>query len=502
MAFIDELQHLRQTAGSNRPPIKPMPQGDTDPVANMIQYFAQNMKGAPHDQPYDFGHQVPPEYYSTPSIYPPPQTGVTFGEIMANAPKSVVQTIRKMMASEARNRGPKAANIVDELARGMWFHGRGTYPKTGETFGKSRFKTGNLGEPAGMSLTADKGLLERHFAKTQDQGLSEIEMAEYAIQWKIWKDPTLGKEGKRLAKKEMQDILKNNNISGPYNVPYQHTTTPHPEVIKEMGITRPGDLPAPFARVHPKFGGPPAEKILPAWKAPETEWAQEVLRDAYVEAAGRVLGEIPRPVIEPQIHGGSVHKTLEAAKRVAAEENIKDPVFRHVKKGVDQYEEGGTVLQDGYYLYGDPTAKHLQQVLEESGELKGELNAEISKILQKKGYKALLYSPGRYNEYEMRMLNPDDVTMLDMRTQGDKGLGRLTKGTGLSAINDMPPEWHTAKTVPERTAIERRAIGSQTRRMGDLDTTTSGAPSSLRDIYKDISFEDLVKLARQEVANK
>ena len=60
--------------------------------------------------------------------------------------------------------------LVDSVARGLWLHGRGTYPATGETFAKSRMKTGNLGEPAGLSLTMDKGLLEKNFAKKEISG--------------------------------------------------------------------------------------------------------------------------------------------------------------------------------------------------------------------------------------------------------------------------------------------------------------------------------------------
>ena len=204
----------------------------------------------------------------------------------------------------------------------------------------------------------------------------------------------------------------------------------------------------PFARVFPKFGGPPSEKILPAWKAPETEWAQDVLKDAYIEAAAKVI----------------------KSKKGGVSNVIKD---------YDKY------IDDASAFFGGEDLSHRKGNIEKSirqflDNNSNEFNKELSQVLQKKGYKALLYSPGRYNEYELRMLNPDDVIMLDMRTQGDKALGRMAE---------------TERHTYPKGELVIKPPGTQKKRLGKWREQTYGAPSSLGDIYKDIDFSDILKKA-------
>jgi len=87
------------------------------------------------------------------------------------------KVIREAMKQEFKARGPVAktttdlANapldeLTDHILRGEWYHGRKTYPKPGETFGQSKVGPSHLGEPYGLSLTANPDVLKGHFAKT------------------------------------------------------------------------------------------------------------------------------------------------------------------------------------------------------------------------------------------------------------------------------------------------------------------------------------------------
>uniref|UniRef100_A0A6M3L0K2 Uncharacterized protein n=1 Tax=viral metagenome TaxID=1070528 RepID=A0A6M3L0K2_9ZZZZ len=284
----------------------------------------------------------------------------------------------------------EVSKLVDFVARGPWFHGRKTYPKPGESFAGARIGSGNLGEPRGLSLTADVGLLERNFAQTPEK--------HYRV-----KDKLLDAHAKLYAKLDEFKTDKDWRIISKLE-----------SKLNELASGK------PFSRVLPRFEGAPSEKILPAWKGPGTEAAQGVLKESYVEALKRQ----PK-LFEPDPYPGGPAK-----------------LWDHWRHDLDQTK----------------------------------LNQDISEILQEKGYKALLYSTARggYREFELRVLNPKDVTMLDIRKHKDPGIKRLTKGEAV-----------THRTKPE-------FLGRQTRRIQTWEKATEQYPASLRDIYKDIDLEKIV----------
>lgn len=171
-----------------------------------------------------------------------------------------------------------------------------------------------------------------------------------------------------------------------------------------------------IARVFPLVGGPPGEKILPGWVGPGTEDAQQLLKDVYSRA---------------------------------------------VMKSPAQY----------YGIAEAPLGKEVQTYAQEGG--RERINKLITGELQDRGFEGILYSPRRYNEYELKMFDPDKVVNLGKKFSGlNIGLAEMQRVPGRRMVLD---EW--------RHAIANEASGS------------------LRDIYQNVTFKDLAR-AGDEVIRK
>ena len=57
-----------------------------------------------------------------------------------------------------------------------------------------------------------------------------------------------------------------------------------------------------------------------------------------------------------------------------------------------------------------------------------DFNTHLTDYLKSKGYRGVLYSPQRYNEYELRMLDARDVVQQDIRSVDDPAVRRLYTG--------------------------------------------------------------------------
>ena len=370
--------------------------------------------------------------------------------------------IREVMAKEFRSRGAKrdwmlepeithegkVKSLLDYVTRGPWFHGRRTYPKAGETFGRSRISGTNLGEPTGLSLTGTESiaakfakeipvrrkaamklhdklskLLERRSERFDVSKTGQKAWDEYAQGITASKRASNYGELQRLqgiSTRKLSDIRKK-----------AHALMPETKRIEaiERSLDKLGLNEDIFARVVPRFGAAPTDVILPAWKGPGTEYAQEILKDAYSDAA--------RVIIRRKYKPGQLQAYLETdAPQVNPGRSLADVTLRNT-------------------LDTERTA----------------MNEMIVENLQKKGYKGLLYSPRRFDEFELKMMNPQDVMMLDLRKAGeDPGMARL--------LNEFGPHKITGK-------------GRQTKRLDAWRELTGESPHSLRDIYNDI---DLLKL--------
>lgn len=241
--------------------------------------------------------------------------------------------------------------IIDAVLRGTWWHGRHNYPggQKAETLAGARQKELHLGEPAGISLSVKPEQAKR-FA-----GLSERE---------------------RAAKRKFEELRERMSYAYGRATERYEANPGDPAAWAEIERHEARVLPAlviepRISRVLPLLGGPPAEKILPAWKGPGTEGAQKILREAYLEALEKVepgrAREALRSIVEPQYLASDIPEAL-------------------AKKTIG---------------YGE-------------GQI-GAFNQAISDALKRRGYKGVLYSPERYKEYELKMLDAADVGLVDWR---------------------------------------------------------------------------------------
>lgn len=264
-------------------------------------------------------------------------------------------------------------SLIDKVVRGSWFHGRQTYPKAGARFDPERIKQWKLGEPFGLSLTAKPSVLQGSFAKPPKWN--------YKVRTRFM-DEVLPRLDYRVDK--AWNKIKNNPLWNEWNKlndpQLSNFYDKHPEFAGELGkayalqskIEQLENLPAlekKIARVLPLLGGPPSEKVLPVWTSPETKWAREIMQETYREALKK----------QPRVWEGGSPTT--GYLRPSWRDRYFLDVFQHEK---DQ-----------------------------------------AKALRDLGYEALLYSPGRYNEYELRVLDPTKALRLDMRKLSEPGVKRL-----------------------------------------------------------------------------
>ena len=473
--------------------------------------------------PKEWIDRTDPDY--TPSIYADSPTIDVTGSGVINpvggATKGAISALRKMMASENVARGKPLKGIVDRMSRGLWLHGRSQYPKTGETFADSRIRVGNLGEPYGLSLTANKELLEHNFAKAP---IPHEVPGEYTSKYALWNALKTGKLAKsanknqvKVLKQELIDMVENVVETDQSHLRSVDIPTPKElykqskEKMKKLGVIE-KDPSVPFARVFPKFGGAPEDKILPAWVAPETEWSQKIIKDTYIESLPESIKDKFKKILkfkgqtaqEVEVEIGKFHdKMLKKynASYNSGEWGLKDEWhLKELRKKFDATKEFSAPpnIQSLFEDYENTQLKHgptgLSHLQEESfsSDAKHNFNKRISDNLQKKGYKALLYSPERYGEYEMRMLNPDDVSMLDMRKQKDPALKRMYHGRTSTYVYDTK----TRKLI-------KREPGSQHRRLREWKSQAAPREgASLRNIYEKITWEDVERVLGPKVDGK
>jgi len=272
----------------------------------------------------------------------------------------------------------KQQQIFSDVIRGPWYHGRGTQPKhelylpEGEIairdYGESRFKTGNVGEPWGQSLTMNPRLFRGGtFAKHGEEEYKALQA----------KQRDLGSR-KYLAQKALENL--EDKVAGDLVevVEYGIEKTKLEQKIFDLEsqlnkVTEEINDPE-FMRVFPKFGGVPEEKVLPLY-LPKGE---KVVQKAYVES-------------------------------------VKDLLRKHKPE-----EESIRTRSDFEHFLG-------------KNRLRLEFNQMISNKLQDQGYSFLLHSPHRYDEYEMRALNPRRVIPLDKRRKADPTIARMIGEEGAVA---------------------------------------------------------------------
>ena len=175
-----------------------------------------------------------------------------------------------------------------------------------------------------------------------------------------------------------------------------------------------------FSRVTPRFGGPPEKNILRAWEEP----TGQILKQEYDKAAAKLLSE------------NKEHPVLR--KAFSEDVSNKDKFIRALSRS-------GTLLE--------------------------EFNTTMTKGLEERGYKGIIYNPNRYNEYELKLFNPANALRLDKRSMIDKGvdklIGNMYKGVKKRnlqleiGLEDRPAhlkDFYREQELPSQKAIEESGI--------------------------------------------
>jgi hypothetical protein len=178
-----------------------------------------------------------------------------------------------------------------------------------------------------------------------------------------------------------------------------------------------------IGRVFPRYSGKPEDKILKAW----TPEAGEALNASYEDA---------------------VHEVFTKNKGLASD--VQEALVR-------QGEAPGKAFRN--IMHGDETRYR-------------EFNKALTASLQNKGYKGILYSPGRYDEQELRMFDPEDVLHLDERSRN--------VARPMSVAADR-----------ERDLAERLQEGIN-ERLAEHQKLTEGAPAHLYEHYENIDLDNII----------
>ena len=347
--------------------------------------------------------------------------------------------LRKLMAEEFRLRGKvptQAAGSDPEwfsrLLRGTPYHA-GQYekfPRLAEKFNPHLGGAGNLGEPQGISLT---------YNPTELYG----NKGAFVRKPRKW-NKVAGKLQKTYAEISNEIGVLNANIENGF-VPedkisqtkeklrrlYDKRRMVNTQAYKYDGVET---TDSPFTRVLPRFHGAPESAVLKGWKGGGDE---QLFKDAYVYA----LNQMPL-----------------AWSNAFGRRQIPD------------------------YAY-------LSNVLADST-TKKEFNTHITRYLQSKGKRGVLYLPQRYDEYELRVFDPRDVVMLDERTMRDAATRRSTgdPGSGSDYVNSNTYDPYADILVPHFKPSRRKEVLSA----WEDELANAGHPSdSLGDIYRDIDLPSL-----------
>lgn len=337
--------------------------------------------------------------------------------------------------------------IESKVLRGTWYRGQRTIPEPIATpegnlmtsfrrggvettipgppvFSMARTSALKVGEPSGVSISA-KPSVASGFAKW---GEGEQELLQGA------RDEALDSVQSILEKHNAKSMYYNiaDQINNPGYKSWKVT-----EDLDKIKASNPDDYNKliedikgwseindrlnagpPIARVMPMYGGVPEEKILRI-SNPEH---QEVIKSSYEEALKKFLSEDPEAMSRITGYGGR-----------------------------------------------PPTRSKFLEELRYDDALRKKFNDILSGTMQEKGYKGLLYTPQRYDEYELKMFDPKDIMALDVRRVDDPTLSKL-----FESGYDEP-------------------IGKGAKKLGEWTEASYGKPAHLKELYRDIDVDSILK---------
>jgi hypothetical protein len=398
----------------------------------------------------------------------------------------------------------KGEEATSRILRGTFFHGGDPafFPPQGTAFPAEAVKrTGNLGEPLGISLSADPQVSSRLFGKTSQKQMqaksqfrthkakladraqaayNEIEalykpLLSRRLDYhdklnKIYRtkgidahtalreDPALAAEWQDLAKdlNEQLGTLKPSlsnislkNIPAELAAPITHRRNYAARNIRQK-------LEEPFiGRILPRYGAPPEEVMLQTTRSGKDA---EMIADAYSKA-------YMKHVMPTTVHADpeKLPKELNQLLKLTETKKLEDKKLYQqfltpelnklaeklpdMKRVLERALSGeltakqlrvdlllpytafreGSEAQFLSHLYGEAfrkawgkltyprTLKELETALPAGAPERRAFNETMRQELLSRGKKGILYSPQRYDEYEILMFNPEDATLLDWR---------------------------------------------------------------------------------------
>lgn len=321
--------------------------------------------------------------------------------------KGIATNLRKLMQQEIKARGPAIGDDIEsQILRGTFYHSRRTQPGGRETkalakevpqtyqkslsdivrevfsYGEKPPTSSNLGEPTGISLTAQPKLFRSgSFGSTLKADTGKTKLVN---KWsKYLSLPSMGqKEEKRV------------------------TATRH-------GINKLDLMPdrANFARVLPMYGGRPEDNILVAYQDTQT------LKDAYVKTAKSLLGQRDQ-------------KFRQSGTSLLEQFNVSSPPLdKWTLESLEKYENSLDFAEDSVI-----------KELISFGTKRKEFNRLLTEELKSAGFKGILYSPRRFDEAELKMFDPRDVLKLDERWLDDPAIERSVHNLG--SKGKQVEEWY------------------------------------------------------------
>jgi hypothetical protein len=473
--------------------------------------------------------------------------------------------LREVMSKEMGLRGKADQDdYIDSLLRSTPFHGRGYehYPQTGELYNTGFGKPGNIGEPQGLSLTyrEPKKFVREHssFAKRPKKYLNAATRLNRAMD----KAPDVAvKELDGILSKMVKDrsSLKNTMVPGAEGAF-------NPELVDKLNkldaqIDTMRDLrdftaknstkaiigrkqeeyfnkghkdPAPISRVFPRFHGRPSEKIVKGWSGSGDEG---VLQEAYTYAlkqmpeiwrGGKPRIDFDNPSINKMYKEMKENPAIIDLSKKVAEGKISATKQKYWDALDDAYPDWDNVsekqVDDLLKYIGEETSPYVNaepllpsyQGIKASmnGRAKQEFNTHLSDYLRSKGYRGILYSPQRYGEYEMRMLDPRDVVQQDIRQVDDPALERLYKGNRKVPEMSDPDRLKMYITEGKRPSAPTTSKKADTikewQARSDYEANpyqeSGHSPYALGSIYSDIDMsalrldpDDVRRAAREQV---
>lgn len=227
-------------------------------------------------------HRIPEQYSRRTeprgSVYQAPlEVDITgIGQIKQVEP--LAKALRKIMQAEMKARGPIPKSepgkprLFSEILRGTYYHGRETLPEGEELlkqpFKEARARSGNLGEPIGISLTY-KPEVSAKFSKIPDPGAMEDLQFQRTQRF-----------GPGLYR---YDVF-GGKLEETWAVMAKSVEEAKEKLAKYHDFTR-----TKVARTMPLFGGPPEKSILKAWEPK----AGAEFKEAYSKATRRMIKETP-----------------------------------------------------------------------------------------------------------------------------------------------------------------------------------------------------------------